>query len=331
MTPGERFVYAQIDPFDVKSQGAKIPDSSVMPSIAVTTNETYSFSLTTAGNQKATAFLPNFTSGIVTATEGLGGWTFPAAFSGTNLAKRADFVAGYETFRPVGHGIRLSCPLAPTSATGFVHIAIAVETFDNETTWPYVASLTNISSYPFYKRVTLASLTQTPLTIANKFVDETAFRYTSAASSAVGNAGNMEFQLPLSWGAILIAIEGTPAGSVLSAELVLHVEALPKSSGLMTGSPAAPSDQSILNVASHISANLEPTHTEDSQSSYFRSAANIASQGLSTFAEGATPIARNVVYNMGQAAASYAAAYGAGAMGRRGIMGVNTPRLGLTR
>ena len=50
---------------------------------------------------------------------------------------------------------------------------------------------------PFYRKVTLASLTQSPLTVVNKFLDQTAFRYTDPSEQSAGYANTSRGNFPL--------------------------------------------------------------------------------------------------------------------------------------
>ena len=62
---------------------------------------------------------------------------------------------------------------------------------------------------PFYRKVTLASLTQSPLTVVNKFLDQTAFRYTDPSEQSAGyaNTSRGNFHITHSWATIFVAVE----------------------------------------------------------------------------------------------------------------------------
>lgn len=314
LSTAQKFILAQLDPFDPRCFGAKIPDSSTIPSLSVVDVENNALTLTTATNSKAWAFLPQYTTAIVSSTEGAGSWTWAAAFGGrADRAKRASYIAAYELDRPVAHAIRISSPVAPTAATGFVHIAVGFESTLNTTTWEWPTTTGGLSGYQFYKRVTLASLTQSPLTLINKFVDETAFRYASANSgvSAAGFSSTQnEFHIWRSWGAIIIAVEGVNSTSPIDIEHLLLTESVPNASGVISGSTAAPFQPSILAGAGHASANTDFAHTEMQQDGYIN-------QGLAAVAEGmqaagnqafqsfVLPLAQQVGYQGVAAAVNY--------------------------
>ena len=64
--------------------------------------------------------------------------------------------------------------------------------------------------FAVYRKVTLASLTQSPLTVVNKFLDQTAFRYidTTEATAGFTNASRANFHITHSWGTIFVALDG---------------------------------------------------------------------------------------------------------------------------
>jgi len=339
LTAGEKFLLAQVDPFEPRCFGAKIPDTAVIPTVALYNSQLYTPTLTTATNQNCYAFLPTYNAGIIPATEGAASWTWGAAYAGgVDWNKATDFKATFEAVRPVAFGIRLTSSVAPTTATGFVHIAIATETFNNASTWPFAQTIAAMQDYPFYRRVTLASLTQSPLTVINKYVDETAFRFSGADTQGVNKSATnpgadpAEFHIPWSWGQILIAVEGMPSTQPLSLELIMHSECIPKQTGVVQGNPAAPSNPGILASVAHMSANIDATHTEDQQEGYVNQALNLAAQGASDafgqYSQGASAAIGRAAYSFG-----YGATVSAVGALARGIMGVNNDpnRLALIR
>ena len=340
LDPGQKFLLAQADPFETKVLGAKIPDSNTIPSVPVCVSEIRSLLLDVSNPTYARcyAFLPNFSDSVIVANStGVANWVWPTSFGGgSDWSKQADFVNGFEGTRPVAHGIRISCPLAPTTCTGFVHLAVAVESFAGATTWPYAANLADLSGYSWYKRVTLSSLTQSPLTVINKYIDETAFRYSSASTRGTGQATTMDFQFPWSWGAILIAVEGHPiGGSPLQFEMILHHESIPKNTGVLLGSNAAEYAPGVLGATSHMVANTDFAHTEDQQENHIRSSITTAAQAGASRAGNIAmeriiaPAVENLAYRLTGGAISAGLSYLAG----RGISGVNNDpnRLALTR
>lgn len=325
ISPAQKFLIAQADPFHPLAAGAKIPDSSTIPSLSICDVENIQLNLGATTDSKCLAFLPTYNNSVVSSTGGVGAWAWSAAYGGvTARGKTASYNTNFELDRPVAHAIRLSSPVAPTSATGFVHIAIAHESQYNVGTWQWPTNTAGLSAYQYYTRVTLASLTQSPLTVINKFTDETAFRYAAANTGASANvlATSNEFNVFRSWGAILVAVEGSSSIAPLQFEHLLLTEATPSVGGSVSGSTAAASQPAVMAAAGHMSASVPMAHTEDQQETYIQQAVNAAAEGLSSAGDEAfqnviMPIAQGLGYQAGRAAVA-----GIGVLAR-GIGGVN--------
>jgi len=263
------------------------------------------------------------------------GWDWPNAGTVISSAPQAlTFQNSFEAFRPVAHAVRISCPFAPTTTTGFVHVALATETVYQAvgTAGPqYVnlaSSLAAMSGYTFYKRVTLASLTQSPLTIINKWTDETAFRYSSPQATPVTANNNSvisanTFHMPLSWGTLLVAVEGastnvTPGStySPLQAEIILHTENIPDKSGTLIGSTAAAFDSGALNAVSQAVAKQDFAHTESDQDRHMNSYVDEVAQAAGNAGIDVGAILRSAGRRVVSAGIDYA-------LGRYGVGGVN--------
>lgn len=342
VSPGDKFALVQADPFEPKYFGAKIPDSSTIPSIPTPIQYNYSLN-TDATTQPAWAhcwaFYPtiqscNIRAGSATTST----WSWTASTSTSNAPVAGPFQQQFEAFRPVAHAIRLSCPLAPTSTTGFVHIALATETMYSNTTTTtpqaqqLAANLSDLSGYTFYKRVTLASLTQSPLTLINKWTDETAFRYSSPLSSpqtadggGTNNSSANQFHIPLSWGTLLVAVEGgssvTTPGSFtpLQAEIVLHTENIPQKSSALIGSTAAAYSSGVLNAVSQAVANTDFAHTEAEQERVEAQYMSELRAAGGEFASGVASTLGRFARTAGQYAGMAGLRYAAGALGVGGV------------
>jgi len=324
MTPSAKFILAQLDPFEASVQGAKIPDSNTLPSISNTDVDLLTLqSSAVASDLCAFAFRPTYTWGSVTATPGAA-VTWGAAYAGTNRSKRTQYIAAMELFRPVAHAVRLSCQLAPTTASGFVHIGLSTEAVTG-VTWAYPTTVATMSNLQYYKRVTLASLTQSPLTCINKWMDDTAFRYSDPTQS-VNQATQQNFHTDYAWATIVILVEGAPVSSnVLSVEHLLLSEGIPQRDGVIFGTPAAPNSPGALGAAGTAVAGTEPFHTEAEQESYIQQGINIAAQsaaaaGEAVFNNVAVPLIQRAAYSMTGTAAQMALN---AIVGRGGIAGVN--------
>lgn len=176
------FIMAHIDPFLPVVRGVKVPDANTMESDTALLTDEYAAGVTAGGVVKAFAFNPSLTSSIVPANEGASSWAWPAAFGGSiDCNQTANVQSASTAYRAVAHGIRISSALPPTTTTGFLHVCVYAPANYLEATWPFPTTISQMRDLPFYRKVTIASLTQSPLTVVNKFLDQTAFRYSATA------------------------------------------------------------------------------------------------------------------------------------------------------
>lgn len=294
MSPSAKFALAQLDPFDNSALGAKIPDSNTMPSLSNHDTDILSVLGPVAlGELSAYAFRPQYTQAVITATFGGGSIQWGATYgsNATNRQKRSNYLSAIELTRPVAHAIRLSSPVSPTTASGFVHIGLATETNYLNASWTFPTNVSEMSGLQHYKRVTLASLTQSPLTVINKWLDDTGFRY-SAPSSGLVLGGDATFQTDYGWGVIVVICEGTPVSAqVLSVEHLLVSEGIPQKSGVIIGSVAAPNSPGTMSAVGTMSTEQTPFHTEAEQDSYIQ-------RGVDAIARGAAAAGEQVYSNV---------------------------------
>lgn len=337
LSPGARFALAQIDPFHSLAVGAKIPDSNTIPSIAHSDVDMVNMvTASTIGWFTATAFRPFYRGGTITGTPTTGGVTWGATFASLtdNRTNTGLYSNAVELTRPVAHAIRLTSPIAPTSATGFVHIGLAVEQIVG-TTWDFPSNPSEMTKLQFYKRVTLASLTQSPLTVINKWIDDTAFRY-SAPTETITNEGAgpggtaaqwQLFQTDHAWATIIVMVEGATGpttSTILSAEHLLLSEGIPNRKGVLIGTPAAVNSPGLLSAVNQVQSNSEPFHNEAQQESYI-------SENLGQLVEGAKQAGMSVMQAVqplvDRAAQAGGTAFGRyvvnSIMGKGGLPGVN--------
>jgi len=345
LSASSKWALAQLDPFHPMANGAKVPDTNTMPSIANCSVDQVSAPLATTGFLTGFAFRPNYNAAVINATPASASTVTWGATTLTNAVDRRDyaaFVAQFEAVRPVAHAVRLVSQLSPTSATGFVHIGLSVESYFNALagpTWPLPTTVNDMTGLAHYKRVTLASLTQSPLTIINKWIDERGFMYQDAnqvAALSVGQPNESSVPFGGNWCTIVVLIEGAPASpSALSAEHLFMSEALPKKNSILFGTQAAANSPGTMSAVSSMIGATDFGHTESQQDSFINA-------GLTQLSEGAAVAGRQVwnqvaaplLSRIGGAAVNTAAqmAYNA-VMGRGGLPGVNSnpARLALTR
>jgi len=331
LTPTAKFALAQIDPFDPNVLGAKIPDSNTMPSLANQDVDQVPLTLVAGQGFGAIAFFPNYRSATLVATNTAGTLTWPTA----SLATRRNYTnisAQLEAIRPVAHAIRISSSLSATTATGFVHIGLSVEgrstTVAGNMELP--VTVNEMTGLAHYKRFTLSSLTQSPLTAINKWIDETAFRYESpdaqmSVTTAVANFAGFVYHQH--WASIVVMVEGAPVASTcLSAEHVLATEALPKKDSFVLGTQAAPNSPGTMSAVSAMQAEGDFSHTEAGQGTYVQQSLSALAQGAATAGTQVfNGVAVPLLTRIGHAATMTAATMAYNAMtGTGGLPGVNS-------
>jgi len=340
LSPTARFAMAQIDPFDTLAQGAKVPDSNTIPSLAnVDQDQVTLTSTSTAADLNVIAFFPAYRYATLRAgiSAGAVNWSINSAQTRRNYPTVSGQI---EIIRPVAHAIRLSSSVAPTSATGFVHVGLAVESRSGGIAAgvpDLPVDVNQMTGLPHYRRFTLASLTQSPITVINKWVDETAFRYddptalpnwisfSDSPNTSTFNVGSN------SWATIVVMVEGAETSkNILSFEHILHTEMIPKRTAFVLGTQAAPNSPATMSAVSSMQTSTDFTHTEAEQESYIRGGlreldrgARVA--GAHVWENVAVPLLNRAGAYVVNTAASTAFNMAAGAvMGRGGLVGINT-------
>jgi len=351
-TPFTAYALAHVDPFDDRCRGIKIPDANTMPSVALTLSQETTMAMT-LGNANAHAFVPSPAAYEITAAvKNLGsntwGWgatptsvTIPVA-NQQQSAKFVSLCAGYDLVRTVAHGIRISCGLSPQTVTGFCHIAISARpTLNNFADDWFPKSVAEMSESTWYKRVPLATLTQRPLTVVNKILDTTQTTYASphrgfiaegtvntndavATSMAAALQANYDRDSLNGFATIIVSVEGAPSdSSPLVIETIMHIEAIPRSIGLQTGSIAAPSRPDVLAGVSHMAATTPAEHFEGQEPGIIARSAAAFGQGAAAAAGNVADSFVNLAGQAGYAATRHAFGQVAGA-----FAGGNLPGLG---
>jgi len=318
-----QFAVAQIDPFDPASRGVRVPDESTAPSSAFKLFDQTTMAGSTAGTSVANEaccrlFFPNCvryskrqSNTSNSPTSGSGGSTW--AGDSDTPSKASSVTSTYSLSRPVAHGIRISCPLAPTSVTGYAHVAlVSIDTYgsigDNPDELALAGKLpttvSDMRELPHYRRVTLASLTQESLTVVNKFLDTTAFRYTSTQSDELISDANGQpkgtFHVPSSWMTIVVFVEGhgQDAGkTVLTVENITHFEGQTKTAGLSSDDSAETANPDAFDGTASAAGKTK--------ASYFGSEQPIVAQSFySSFTDWLKMFGRGVARGTARAAAS---------------------------
>jgi len=335
LTPSAKFALAQLDPFHPQALGAKIPDTNTMPSIANCSVDQVAAPLATTGFMTGFAFRPAYNSAVIAATPVDAATVSWGLTPGANASNRRDytaFVGQMEAVRPCAHAIRVVSQLAPTTATGFVHIGLSTESFYSApgNTWQFPTTVNTMTGLAYYKRVTLASLTQTPLTVINKWIDERGFQYQDpnqvvGITASASNEVNSPFGW--SWATIVVLIEGAPASpSPLSAEHLLLTESIPRKDSILIGTQAAPNSPGTMSAVSTMSGDTDFSHVEAGQESHIQAGLNSFSRAAATAGEQVwNNVAAPLLQRVGSAAGTAAGNALLNAIrGRGGLPGVNS-------
>jgi len=296
---GDKYILSQADPFDENVDGVKIPDANAQPSFAMKALDTFDMSIPTAQTASVVAINPALEFTFIQGTAASAtSWTWPASYglgTGANSNKLTQFRADAELFRPVSHGCRVTSGLAPTAATGFVHVCVATMGTWGQTTWPLPTSVAEMQNVPGYKRVPIGRLTAEGLTLVNRPLDCTAQRYQDADSGLFGNSTRTEFTAGMNWGCLIIAVTGVAALSTpVTIENVLHVENIPRFSAVSQATPAAKYNVAALAGASNAQSKVNPSALDSEKPARKASAIQAAFQGLGVAGRGKTSFFQRV-------------------------------------
>lgn len=305
-----RFLLAQIDPFSRDAMHVRVPDDSTAPSSSFYAYDELNLAANNAiiGGAAAFYFYPNpLCIGAQANSATASSWTWAANYGGTVLVSKTTAIrAQYTLSRPVAHGIRITCGMAPTSVTGYCHIGLYSLSLFNQPTWKLPTSIADLSELPHYRRVTLASLTQTPLVVCNKFLDPTAFRYTDTGSFETVQAGSAIFQVANSWMGIIVIVEGhgqIVGAPVVTVETICHFEGQSGYGGLTQDGPAESPRPAEFAATAETVATVGASHADDPAGK--SSAVNEAAQCFAeNFQAAVNPSIRNAARSAGAAVGS---------------------------
>lgn len=272
-----QFLLAQVNPFRTEVYGVKVPDRNTVPSTTFFTDDIQTQSCDATYKLSAYAYAPIISTYNVAATSASANtWTWAAAFGGgNNTASYADVQSHFQASRAVAHGLKLTCPLAPNNVIGNVHICLYPNDVYNKTTWDYPTSIGQMIRCPGYTKIPLAQLVLKPAIVTNRFMDETAFRYTDPNDTMIANQTSGEFNFIFQWCAVIIVVEAGTASSVnLEVEALCHYEGIAKASASngTARANASPSNPVAMDSAANYGATAAPVHSEGEDGSLMRQA-----------------------------------------------------------
>lgn len=267
--PISKFVLAQLDPFSDKVAGVKIPDANTQPSATAIVEDEYALTTGATYGTAVNAYRP-FVLGQQVAPATINsatGWSWAGSYGGTNnSSKYLSITSNHRLIRTCAYGVRITCALAPNNVTGYVHVCLAPMSDFSNTTWTLPTSISEMQNSPFYKRYPLAVLTQKPLKVVAKIIDENGFRYIASNASPDAQATAMTLQHS-GWTAICVAVSGVSVNTTaVSVESLLHLETIPFADSAVSTSPAAPSNGSQMDLASSVSSGSNAASLEGTTS-----------------------------------------------------------------
>jgi len=267
-----QYLLANLNPFDQNAFGVRIPDTSCAPSSGFHLREEYTLAVNAGTDYlSGAAYMPdplNWTNAATGTGTGACSWAYASV---ATWAKKLAVQTSFQLVRPVAHGIRLSCANAPTSQTGNVHVCLcANSTALAAPTLP--GSISEMREMTGYRRQTLASLTQTPMLVVNKFMDSTANRYLDptisswVSQSGGGSLAGAASTVAEEWMTIVVLFDGTGAAATtpeLTVEVICHFEGQMKKGSFNGDSNAEPSNARILDATAFAVANCSPTFLDN--------------------------------------------------------------------
>lgn len=285
------FVQAQINPFNKKAYGCKVPDFNSSPSSTFYAYDTVTPATSTT-NAACLAFMPNLQSTIVTATGSAADtWAWAASYGGTTASSQATALAAqYGLYRPVAHGVRVTCSQTTDTATGFIHIAMYGPSNSPGTTWQLPTTLTQLANCQNYLKLPINSFINNPISVVNRFMDASAFQYQDPATTITDTSASTSLRTSYGgWSVILIAISGQASGtSPIQVEAIMHGEGQSLFSGQQRDTPAAKADNILLEAVSEAQGSTSPmfhSPTQDTPPTRSREWTNLLSEALFTVAD----------------------------------------------
>jgi len=326
------FLIANMNPFLPEAFNARVPDSSTAPSSSLTLRDEAQLSSSNTTNLLAAYFPANMMYQYVPATQVNSttvSWGAAYTSNAVTWTRRVSMASSFNVARPVAHGIRLTSPVAPTAAAGYVHVALYSMSDYNQVTWELPTTVAMMRDLPSYKKFTLASLTQNPQIIVNKFLDQTAFRYVDVDAQEFVNSNSSEFHVPLSWMGILVMVDGHGTTSpCLDFEIIQHTEAQARFGTLLGDSAPEPLNEEVIQATSAAAAEVnqmfrEGTSDEVSYTDRFKSCA--ARSFKNVLYDNAAQAGALIGDMAGRAAVGVAMSGAKALLTDAGIPGVNNP------
>lgn len=309
-TPASAFACGQINPFDHRSVGGKIPDFCNMPTGCLTYKASTVVVTDAAGYAAGFFSTPDRGVWHIRPSAIVAGTITWASVGTSTLPNWSATSSFFDMHRTVSYGIRVTCDQSLLNASGHVYLACAPLDLYNEvygyTDMPISES--EMESIQGVVKISIAELATRPFIVPAKIQDAgiTGFLDTNAPAAA-------ENSIPsgVGWSAIVYYVSGASASTnLLSFEYIAHLEVLvgPGSNGILEASTCCYNPE-VLAVVSSITANNPTAHADNSDTvdGYLNKIEGLIDTISSNAGRAANVVSR--IYSGGRALHS---AYGAG-------------------
>lgn len=303
----ENYLLSQTDPFFAEALGAKYPDTYSMPTATMPMRDTTTLTGFSAVDSFVGAWmvLPwaknvMYTPASITQP-GVITWSGGSA---TQSNAYTIFSSASNSYRVVGYGVRITCETALTATDGHIwvthinqNIANDIYGFNNAP-----ANEASISQFGMSERFPLVELTERPLVVCGRRVDDGALRFRDdgypATASPYAETGT-------GWCDIVIFVRGVANIPKITIERIVHIEYIPNPStsyGSIGEGVSAPPDISLLEAGYILQQNMPIASTmkdeEDNPETFLAKMFGFAVNGANAFMQS----------RVGQLAAQHASA-----------------------
>jgi len=229
-----KYVIANIAALDPSARGAKIPDSNMMPSVAVTLVDTFTLTVDAngfaAGVLRADAYDTWCTGQSIDGNGDITWLTSNVLGSHVNMAN-APGVTNFQLQRPVGVGYEARYESKYDDVSGSMHIAHGAEAYNisddyNATTWPTDSA--HFESAAVNEEISLRSLAVAPHTGQCLIVSDEAYAYRNLLNVAAPqmNSTALNTKATNGWTYTAFYIKNAVAATVVEIRVVVHLECI---------------------------------------------------------------------------------------------------------
>jgi len=296
-----QFTTSQLDVFDSRSFGVKIPDESSAPSAVAFSRNLGPINTGTTGFGTVVYRYHPLNYAVVALPAVGPNWTFSPAFAGgIPVSNQTPLTVSFGALRTAAFGIKISTRQAYTAASGFVHVALVPDVIDRAT-WAYPLSISAMEYAPVYRRIPVADLVENDIIVMSKFTDATGFRYYDPNNADfIASAVTAPFNTT-GWMSIIITIEGPASvANAIDVEYLSHYEGLVAAAagqGVIEVTKAAPHSPAIMASTSFVVEEIQQirvcTDDDNEEPSFWTDAVQAFKLGVN-IANGISQLTSNI-------------------------------------